>query len=44
METHNIPASLKDGMLQYEAGFSSLAIDKASGNITTGKTEYKKIK
>jgi hypothetical protein len=44
-ETKNIPATYKDGMLYMATGFGnvSLVIDKASGNLTDGKTEFKKI-
>jgi hypothetical protein len=44
-ETKNIPATYKDGQLYIATGFGnvSLAIDKASGNLTDGKTEYKKV-
>jgi hypothetical protein len=44
METKNIPDTLKDGVLQVSVGFGtiSLAIDKASGNLTDGKAEYKR--
>jgi len=46
VETKNIPATLKDGVLQLSLGFGtlSLAIDKASsGNLTDGQTEYKRV-
>ena len=45
METRNIPATLKEGVLQVSVGFGtiSLAIDKASGNLTDGKAEYKRV-
>ncbi len=44
VETNNIPGTLKDGVLQLSVGFGtiSLAIDKASGNLTDGKAEYKR--
>ena len=42
--TKNIPATLKDGMLQYDGGLVSLVIDKASGNITSGNAEFKRLK
>lgn len=44
VETKNIPATLKDGVLQLSLGFGtiSLAIDKSSGNLTDGQTEYKR--
>ena len=45
VETQNIPATLKDGVLQLSLGFGtiSLAIDKASGNLTDGQAEYKRV-
>lgn len=45
VETKNIPATFKDGVLQVSVGFGtiSLAIDKASGNLTDGKAEYKRV-
>ena len=46
MKTENIPATLKDGILQMPEGHF-LAIDKASGNLTNnltnGKFEYKRF-
>jgi hypothetical protein len=43
METKNIPATLKDGTLQMQTGFgvSTLAIDKSTGRLTDGQSEYK---
>jgi hypothetical protein len=42
METKNIPATLKDGTLQVQTGFgvSTLAVDKSTGHLTNGQTEY----
>jgi hypothetical protein len=37
-----IPMTYKDGLLQHSAGFT-VAIDKASGNITDGRGEYKRV-
>ncbi len=44
VQTENIPATYKDGMLQVqtELGAVSIVIDKASGNLTNGKAEYKR--
>jgi hypothetical protein len=45
-ETNNIPATYKDGMLNivFDLESKSLAIDKASGNLTDGEREYKKLR
>jgi hypothetical protein len=44
LQTKNIPAVLKDGMLQMNNGWgvSSLAVDKSSGHLTNGQAEYKR--
>lgn len=44
MQTKNIPATFKDGMLQINSGFgvSTLAVDKSSGHLTSGQAEYKR--
>jgi hypothetical protein len=43
-KTKNIPATLKDGTLQMNSGFGvlTLAVDKSSGNLTSGQAEYKR--
>ncbi len=43
IETVNIPATLKDGVLQT-SHFSSLSLDHASGKLTDGKSEYRRDK
>ena len=42
--TMNIPATLEDNVLQMAVGFGSvtLAIDGKSGNLTDGRTEYRR--
>jgi hypothetical protein len=44
-ETKNIPATYKEGQLFIATDFGSvaLAIDRGSGHLTNGKTEYKKV-
>ena len=37
-----IPVTYKDGLLQHPMGYT-LAIDKASGNLTDGRGEYKRV-
>ncbi|MCY0853101.1 hypothetical protein [Cupriavidus sp. D39] len=43
-ETKNIPATYANGVLKVSMGMGdiTLAIDKASGNLTDGSVEYKK--
>lgn len=45
IETHNIPATLKDGTLQVQTGIgvSTLAVDKTSGHLTNGQAEYRRL-
>lgn len=44
METGNKPAKLKDGMLQPTGGMeAAYTIDKATGNLTNGFAEYKRV-
>ena len=44
-ETKNVPATLKDGMLQPAGALeSAYVIDKATGNLTNGFAEYKRAK
>ncbi|WP_228893635.1 hypothetical protein [Pseudoduganella aquatica] len=44
-ETKYIPATYKEGQLLIATDFGNvaLAIDKASGHLTNGKTEYRKV-
>lgn len=47
LETKNIPAVLKDGALQVQTGGFGpvmLMVDKATGNLTGGRLEYKRVK
>lgn len=47
MQTKNLPATLKDGVLQVQVGgfgAVSFMVDKATGNLTNGQSEYKKAK
>lgn len=41
----NIPATYKDGQLYIASDLGSIpmAIDKASGNLTNERSEYKKV-
>ena len=45
MQTKNIPATLKDGTLQIQTDFgtSTLAVDKSTGHLTNGETEYRRL-
>ena len=45
IETRNIPATLKDGTLQVQMGMGSvtLSIDKDTGHLTSGQTEYRSV-
>ena len=45
VETRSIPATLKDGVLQVSLGFGTIpmAIDNASGNLTDGEQQYKRL-
>jgi hypothetical protein len=44
MVTSNIPASLKDGALQFSNGIGTIeiVIDKSSGHLTDGRNEFKR--
>lgn len=45
MKTQNIPAIYKDGMLQIATDFGTknYAIDRASGNLSAGRSEYRRL-
>lgn len=45
VETKNIPATLRDGTLQVQLGMGSvtLSLDKGTGHLTDGRSEYKRI-
>lgn len=44
IRTRNLPATLQDGLLQAPTGvgYVSVAIDKATGNLTASGDEYKR--
>jgi hypothetical protein len=44
IRTKNLPATLQDGLLQAPTGFGyvSVAIDKATGNLTASGDEYRR--
>lgn len=44
MATSNIPASLKDGALQFSNGIGmiEIVIDKSSGHLSDGRNEFKR--
>jgi hypothetical protein len=46
VETRNIPATMKNGMLEVQTGFGTdtLAVDKATGHLTNGQLEYRRVK
>jgi len=45
LESQTIVGTLKDGILQVSHAFGTIPItfDKASGNLTDGKDEYKRV-
>lgn len=44
MQTQNLPATLKDGVLQVSGQITiSLAIDKSTGHLTGANAEYEKV-
>ncbi len=44
MKTQNLPATVKDGILQVNGQMTiSLVVDKASGHLTGPGMEYKKV-
>jgi hypothetical protein len=42
-QTRNYPATYKDGMLQIPSEMMSYSLDKASGKLTDGKSEYQRV-
>lgn len=46
LDTQNIPGTFKDGVIQMSLGFGtlSLAIDKTSGHLTDGQSDYTRVK
>ncbi len=43
METKNLPASYRNGMLEVPSEMLSYTLDKASGHLTSGNAEYQKV-
>lgn len=43
LETKSVPAVFKDGMLQIAGGYGALVIDRASGHLTSGNAEYRRL-
>lgn len=46
LETKNIPATMKDGALQTQTGLGVIVmvLDKKTGNLTNGTSEFKRVK